>query len=128
MPSAVTRDSSFSQALEDVNKAAQDDTLGTGRAHYSLLESIQKLTLAAEKPSETLQRFRFEVGQLNWSFLSTRVRAMLASKYMLIQITSLAVAECCRENGHRGWSAASHRRKQRQINHGGSFVKGVGIR
>ena len=61
MPSVVPRDLSFSQALEDVNKAAQDDTDGTGRAHYRLLESIQKLTLAAEKPSETCMRFRFEV-------------------------------------------------------------------
>ena len=68
MPSAVTRNLSFSQALEDVNKAAQDDTHGTGRAHYRLLESIQKLTLAAEKPSETLQRVRFEVRRFELVF------------------------------------------------------------
>lgn len=61
MASAVTRVTPFSQALDDVNKAAQDDTHGTGQAHFKLLESIRKLTLAAEKPSETMMRFRFEV-------------------------------------------------------------------
>ena len=76
MPSAVTRNLSLSQALDDVNKAAQEDTHGTGRAHYNLLESIQKLTLAAEKPAETLMRSRFEVRHFELLFsLNTRQSA-----------------------------------------------------
>ena len=90
MPSAVTRISSFSRALEDVNKAAQDDTHGTGRAHYSLLESIQRLTLAAEKLSETLMRFRFEVRHFELVSSLNTLRVLLAKKYMLMQIISLS--------------------------------------
>ena len=63
MASMVTRDSSVSQTLQNVIKAAQDDTTGTGQAHLTLRESIRKLTLAVEKPAETLMRHRFEVGQ-----------------------------------------------------------------
>ena len=80
MPSAVTRNLSFSQALEDVNKAAQDDKNGTGRAHYSLLESIQRLTLAAEKPSETLMRFRFEVRYFEMLFSLNTRRSVVSLK------------------------------------------------
>ena len=57
----VTRVPSVSQALNDVNKAARDDVNGTGQAHLNLREAIQKLTLAVEKPAETLMRTRFEV-------------------------------------------------------------------
>ncbi len=61
MTSISTRDLSVSQALDDVNKAARDDTNGTGQAHFSLLESIRKLELAVERPGETLMRHRFAV-------------------------------------------------------------------
>ena len=55
---------SVSQALDAVNKAVQGDTNGDGQAHITLLNSIRKLTLAVEKPAETLMRHRFEVIRL----------------------------------------------------------------
>ena len=61
MTSILTRDFSVSQALHDVNNAARDDTNGTGQARFNLLESIRKLTLAVERPAETLMRHRFAV-------------------------------------------------------------------
>lgn len=61
MTSILTGDFSVSQALHDVNNAARDDTNGTGQAHFNLLESIRKLTLAVERPAETLMRHRFAV-------------------------------------------------------------------
>lgn len=61
MDFTVTRGPQVSQALENVNKAAQDDTNGTGQAHFAFLESIRNLTLAVENPAETLMRNRFEV-------------------------------------------------------------------
>ena len=67
MTSTVAKDSPVSLALERVNKAAQDDTSGTGQAHSDLLESIRKLTLEVEKPNETLTRHRLEVGISNHS-------------------------------------------------------------
>ena len=57
--------SSVSQALDDVNQAAQDDISGTGQAHLKLREAIRKLTLAVEKPGETLMRNRFQVYYLS---------------------------------------------------------------
>lgn len=61
MGSLAVNRSSILQALNDVNKAAQLDTTGADQAHTDLLDSIRKLTLAVEKPGETLMRFRFEV-------------------------------------------------------------------
>lgn len=70
MPLVATREPAVTQALEHVNKAAQADTSGTGQAHSDLIESIRKLTLAVEKPNETLTRCRLEVGTLNYSPLN----------------------------------------------------------
>lgn len=61
MCSVANRKSLVSQALDDVNKAAQADTNSTGQAHINLREAIRKLTLAVEKPEETLMRLRFQV-------------------------------------------------------------------
>ena len=49
------------KAIENVRKAAQVDTAGSGQAHVDLLEAVRKLNLAAETPAETLMRMRFEV-------------------------------------------------------------------
>ena len=57
--------SSVSQALDDVNQAAQHDIGGTGQAHLKLREAIRKLTLAVETPGETLMRNRFQVYYLS---------------------------------------------------------------
>ena len=62
MASRPVRGSSISQALSEVNKAAQADTHGVGQAHFNFLESIRNLTLVVEKPGETLMRNHFEVG------------------------------------------------------------------
>ena len=77
MASVATRGSLISQALDDVNKAAQDDTNGTGQPHSNLRESIRKLTLAVEKPEETLMRHRFEVLYLSCSPLSRVISQLL---------------------------------------------------
>lgn len=53
----------ISKAIQEVQKAAEADTTGTGQRHVDLLESIQKLRLVAEKPAETLMRMRLEVAQ-----------------------------------------------------------------
>ncbi|KAL8999601.1 MAG: hypothetical protein Q9169_001561 [Polycauliona sp. 2 TL-2023] len=47
-------------ALRIVQDAAEADTNASGQAHAHLLESIRKLSLAAETPAETLMRMRFE--------------------------------------------------------------------
>ena len=65
MSSSGPSKSSFSQALDDVNQAAQDDVTGTGQAHLNLQEAIRKLTLAVESPGETLMRNRFQVYSLS---------------------------------------------------------------
>ena len=57
--------SSVSQALDDVNQAAQDDISGSGQAHVKLREAIRRLTLAVETPGETLMRNRFQVYNLS---------------------------------------------------------------
>lgn len=49
------------EAIENVQKAAQADSAGTGQSHMELLEAIHQLKLAAETPSETLMRMRLQV-------------------------------------------------------------------
>ena len=70
---------SVSQALADVNQAARADIDGTGKAHSDLLESIQKLRLAAEKPEEILMRQRFEVEYFRYSFLGEASASLLTA-------------------------------------------------
>lgn len=67
MSSLGARKPLVSQALDDVNQAAQDDINGTGQAHLKLREAIRKLTLAVETPGETLMRNRFQVYHPNHS-------------------------------------------------------------
>ncbi len=50
-----------SKEIDNVRKAAQADTTGSGQAHVDMLEAIRKLNLAVETPAETLMRMRFEV-------------------------------------------------------------------
>ena len=73
MTPVVIRDSSVSQALDYVNKAAQKDINGTGQAHVDLRESIRKLTLAVEKPGETLMRHRFDIRYVKYAASSLLV-------------------------------------------------------
>ena len=49
------------KAIMNVQEAAQADIIDTGQAHVELLEAIRQLNLAAETPSETLMRMRFQV-------------------------------------------------------------------
>ena len=51
----------LSKEIAEVQKLAKADNTGNGQPHVDLLESIRKLTLAAETPAETLMRMRFEV-------------------------------------------------------------------
>ena len=53
--------SNIQRALDNVQRAAQADTTGSGQAHVDLLEAVRLLNLAAETPAETLMRMRFEV-------------------------------------------------------------------
>ena len=104
MGSIEQTDSCVSQALERVNKAAQADMTGTGQAHTAFLQSIRKLTLAVEKPAETLMRTRFEVrvSKTTPSSPEYSVNSWLTCFY-------LAIAKWSRKNGHRGWCLTSHR-------------------
>ena len=77
MTSLISRSSSVSQALELLNKAAENDTSGTGQAHLDLLESIRVFTLVVEKPNETLTRHRLEVGTSNQSSSSRSIKYLL---------------------------------------------------
>lgn len=69
--------SDLSKAIENVQKAAQADTDGSGQAHVDLLEAIHQLNLTAETPSETLMRMRFQV----WPVVHTRFSCHLASLF-----------------------------------------------
>ena len=48
-------------AISKVQEVAQQDTTRTGQNHVDLLNAVQELRMAAETPSETLMRLRFEV-------------------------------------------------------------------
>ena len=54
--------SSISNIIAEVTLAAQADAKGDDpKAHHALLKSIQKLTLAAERPTETAKRILYQV-------------------------------------------------------------------
>ena len=55
--------SSLSCLIEDVAAAARADAEGSDpEAHATLLQRIQRLTLAAEKPLETAKRLLYQVS------------------------------------------------------------------
>lgn len=55
--------SALSSIIEEVAAAAEADTVGSDpKAHTKLLQTIQKLTLAAERPSETIKRILYQVS------------------------------------------------------------------
>ena len=55
--------SRLSSLIDEVAGAAKaDDTGSDPQAHTRLLQSIQKLTLVAEKPSETVKRILYQVS------------------------------------------------------------------
>ena len=55
-------DTKVSQAIQDVQKAAEADTTRSGQAHVNLLDAVKKLNDAAETPAERLMRMRFQVS------------------------------------------------------------------
>lgn len=53
----------LSNVIDEVAAAAQADADGSDpKAHAKLLQTVQKLTLAAEKPSETVKRILYQVS------------------------------------------------------------------
>ncbi|KAL9610133.1 MAG: hypothetical protein Q9167_005153 [Letrouitia subvulpina] len=50
----------LSKEIAAVQAAAQADTTRVDQPHVDLLDAIRRLTIAAEKPAETLMRMRFE--------------------------------------------------------------------
>ena len=59
----------LSKEIAEVQRFASADTTGNGQPHVDLLQSIRKLSLAAETPAETLMRMRFEVKRSYTSVL-----------------------------------------------------------
>lgn len=51
----------LSKEIAAVQAAAQADTTRKDQPHVELLDAIRRLTIAAEKPAETLMRMRLEV-------------------------------------------------------------------
>ena len=55
----------LSSTIDEVAAAAKADAVGSDpEAHTKLLQSIHKLTLAAEKPLETVKRILYQVSIL----------------------------------------------------------------
>ncbi|KAL6716069.1 hypothetical protein ACLMJK_007031 [Lecanora helva] len=54
--------STLQSIIRDISDAAQADAAGDPRAHVNLLQSIHRLTLAAERPTETVKRLIYQVG------------------------------------------------------------------
>ena len=55
--------SDLSSIIEEVAAAAKAEAVGTDpNAHTRLLRSIERLTLAAEKPLETVKRIVYQVS------------------------------------------------------------------
>ena len=55
----------LSSAIDEVVAAARADAVGSDpKAHTNLLQSIHKLTLAAETPLETVKRILYQVSIL----------------------------------------------------------------
>lgn len=62
----VLQMSTINSTIDDVVAAAQADAEGCDpKAHATLLQSIQKLLLAAETPSETAKRLLYQVSGLH---------------------------------------------------------------